>query len=206
MAARLTVAARRPAPPEPGASSAAAESPSLLLYRQSADALFVGSVLICALRPGHSALVMVPPHDHGLPGSMSAKIPAFVGVLGCVVFVALSLSTSAATRFYQWPWFFYWQVLLAAPSQSWLPAALAWPSGALWRMPGRRSHFACRSQPHRRPASPFRPQSLNLALSRSQEYPWPFSASTDSTRSRGTDQADRARRRDLGTMMLLSLR
>jgi O-antigen ligase len=47
--------------------------------------------------------------------------------LAVVGFAALSVSSDSATRFYQWPWFFYWQVLLVAPVAS----------AALWLLGGR---------------------------------------------------------------------
>ena len=49
------------------------------------------------------------------PGSLLMRISAPLGLLAVAVFAALSLNANAATRFYQWPWFFYWQVLLVAP-------------------------------------------------------------------------------------------
>ena len=48
-------------------------------------------------------------------GPLLTKIPALICALALVVFAALSMSTNSATRFYQWPWFFYWQVLVIAP-------------------------------------------------------------------------------------------
>jgi O-antigen ligase len=99
------------------------------------------------------------------PASLPAKIPALLGVLALVVFAALSLSTNAATRFYQWPWFFYWQVLLIAPI-----AAVA--GRLLWR--ARLTRFGgwldggfvlfTTANVIAALLGPFRPQSLNLAL------------------------------------------
>ena len=99
------------------------------------------------------------------PGSLPTKIPASLGVLALVVFAALSLSTKSATRFYQWPWFFYWQVLLIAPI-----AVLA--GRLLWR--ARLARFGSwldgglvlfvAANVITALLSPFRPQSLNLAL------------------------------------------
>ncbi len=44
-----------------------------------------------------------------------------LGVVGAVgLFTVLTLSPDAVTRFYAWPWFFYWQVLLAVPVLGWL--------------------------------------------------------------------------------------
>lgn len=46
---------------------------------------------------------------------------ARLGALGAVGLLAvLTLSPDAVTRFYAWPWFFYWQVLLAVPVLGWL--------------------------------------------------------------------------------------
>ncbi len=98
-------------------------------------------------------------------GSLSAKIPAFAGVLACLVFAALSLSTSSATRFYQWPWFFYWQVLLAAPVAI-LACRLLW-HGRLVRFGGCLDAgliLLVAANLIAALLSPFRPQSLNLAL------------------------------------------
>ena len=99
------------------------------------------------------------------PGSLLTRIPALLGLLALAVFAALSLSTNAATRFYQWPWFFYWQVLLVAPI-----AILAfrlvrgvrlarfggWLDGGLVLLAATNVVAAI--------FSPYRPQSLNAAL------------------------------------------
>lgn len=99
------------------------------------------------------------------PVSLPTKIPAFLGVLALVVFAALSLSTNAATRFYQWPWFFYWQVALIAPiavlaGRLLLRGRLVrfglWLDGGLVLLAVANVTAAL--------CSPFRPQSLNLAL------------------------------------------
>ena len=99
------------------------------------------------------------------PGLLHTKIPAFLGVLACVVSAALSLSTNAATRFYQWPWFFYWQVLLIAPIATLAGRLLwrarlarfgGWLDGGLALLAAANVVAAL--------FSPFRPQSLNLAL------------------------------------------
>lgn len=99
------------------------------------------------------------------PAPQPTKIPAFLGGLALVVFAALSSSPNAATRFYQWPWFFCWQVLLAAPI-----AVLA--GRLLWR--ARLARFGrgldgglvllAAASIFAALLSPFRPQSLNLAL------------------------------------------
>ena len=88
-----------------------------------------------------------------------------LGLLASAVFAALSLCTNAATRFYQWPWFFYWQVLLIAPIAM-LVARLVvgarltrfggWLDGGLVLLAAANLVAAI--------FSPFRPQSLNAAL------------------------------------------
>jgi hypothetical protein len=100
------------------------------------------------------------------PGSFLTRIPAFLGLLAMAVFAALSLSSNAATRFYQWPWFFYWQVLLVAP--------VAILAGRLLAMRRRQTRFggwldgglALLAAANVAAAlfSPFRAQSLNAAL------------------------------------------
>jgi hypothetical protein len=98
-------------------------------------------------------------------GSLSATIPAFFGVIAGLVFAALSLSTNSATRFYQWPWFFYWQVLLVAPIAI-LAGRLLW-RGHLVRFGGWLDAGLILLAAANLAAallSPFRPQSLNLAL------------------------------------------
>jgi len=100
------------------------------------------------------------------PGSLLTRIPALLGLLAMAVFAALSLSTNAATRFYQWPWFFYWQVLLVAP--------VAILAGRLLVMRRSQSRFggwldgglALLAAANVAAAlfSPFRAQSLNAAL------------------------------------------
>ena len=99
------------------------------------------------------------------PGSLPTKIPAFLGGPAFVVFTALSLSTDAATRFYQWPWFFYWQVLLIAPIATLAGRLLCrarlacfggWLDSGLVLLVAANLIAAL--------LSPFRPQSLNLAL------------------------------------------
>jgi O-antigen ligase len=98
-------------------------------------------------------------------GPPLTRIPALLGALAIGVFAALSLSINSATRFYQWPWFFYWQVVLIAP--------IAILAGRLLvsRRPVRFGRWldcglvllaaanVCAAL-----FSPFRPQSLNLAL------------------------------------------
>ena len=98
-------------------------------------------------------------------GTLLTKLPALLGALALVVFAALSMSTNSATRFYQWPWFFYWQVLLIAP--------IAILAGRLF-LCGRLVRFGswldcglvllAATNVIAALASPFRPQSLNLAL------------------------------------------
>ena len=99
------------------------------------------------------------------PGSLPTKIPASLGVLALVVFAALSLSTKSATRFYQWPWFFYWQVLLIAPIAV-LAGRLLWRARLVrfgsWLDGGLVLFVAANVITAL--LSPFRPQSLNLAL------------------------------------------
>ncbi len=100
------------------------------------------------------------------PGSLLSRVPAFLALLALAVFAALSLSTSAATRFYQWPWFFYWQVLLVAPvallagrlvgSRRGLPRFGGWLDGGLGLLVLANLAAAL--------LSPFRPQSLTAAL------------------------------------------
>jgi tetratricopeptide (TPR) repeat protein len=99
------------------------------------------------------------------PGLPPSKIPAYLSVLACVVFAALSLSTNAATRFYQWPWFFYWQMLLVAPIATlagrliWrahLERFGGWTDGGLALLVAANVLAAL--------LSPLRPLSLNLAL------------------------------------------
>lgn len=100
------------------------------------------------------------------PGTLLTRIPAWLGLLAVAAFAALSLSSNAATRFYQWPWFFYWQVLLVTPiailagrllgSRRRLPVFGGWLDAGLvlWAAAGVVSALA----------SPFRWQSLNAAL------------------------------------------
>ena len=100
------------------------------------------------------------------PGSLLMRISAPLGLLAVAVFAALSLNANAATRFYQWPWFFYWQVLLVTP--------IALLAG--WLLAGRRglrrfggwldSGLVLLAAVNVVAAlfSPFRPQSLNAAL------------------------------------------
>ena len=99
------------------------------------------------------------------PGSLLTKIPAFLGWLAFGMFCGLSLSTNAATRFYQWPWFFYWQVLVLAPiailaARLLCGARLArfggWMDAGLGLLAAAAIGSAL--------LSPFRFQSLNLAL------------------------------------------
>jgi O-antigen ligase/tetratricopeptide (TPR) repeat protein len=100
------------------------------------------------------------------PGSLLMRIPVFLGLLGVAVFVALSLSTNAATRFYQWPWFFYWQLLLVTPIALLAGQLLAgrrdvrrfggWLDSGLVLLAAVNVAAAL--------LSPFRPQSLNAAL------------------------------------------
>src|SRR5208283_5262286 len=99
------------------------------------------------------------------PGSLPTKIPALLGGLAFVVFTALSLSTNAATRFYQWPWFFYWQVLLIAPIATLAGRLLC--RARLARFGGWLDHglvLLVAANVIAALFSPFRPQSLNLAL------------------------------------------
>ena len=44
-----------------------------------------------------------------------SRLPLLLVLLAAAAFAALSLNFDAATRFYAWPWFFYWQVLLVTP-------------------------------------------------------------------------------------------
>ena len=100
------------------------------------------------------------------PGSLLTRIPAFLGLLGVAVFAALSLSTNAATRFYQWPWFFYWQMLLVTPiallagrllaGRRGLPRFGGWLDSGLVLLAAVNVVAALLSS--------FRPQSLNVAL------------------------------------------
>jgi len=99
------------------------------------------------------------------PGSLLTRIPALLGLLASAVFAALSLCTNAATRFYQWPWFFYWQVLLVAPIAILVARLVAgarlarfggWLDGGLVLLAAANVVAAI--------FSPFRPQSLNAAL------------------------------------------
>ena len=100
------------------------------------------------------------------PGSPLEKMPRFLGWFAVAVMTALSLSTNSATRFYQWPWFLYWQVLLLIPG-----ALLA---GVLWLRPGTRPRFGgwidgglallIVASLSSALFSPFRAQSLNAAL------------------------------------------
>jgi hypothetical protein len=90
---------------------------------------------------------------------------AALGVLAFAAFAALSMSTDSATRFYQWPWFFYWQLLLIAPIAI-LVCRLLW-SGRLARFGGwLDAGLALLAGASLIDAllSPFRWQSLNLAL------------------------------------------
>jgi len=43
------------------------------------------------------------------------RVVRLLAFLATAVFVALSLTPKSSTRFYAWPWYFYWQVLLSAP-------------------------------------------------------------------------------------------
>ena len=99
------------------------------------------------------------------PGSLLTRIPALLGLLASAVFAALSLCTNAATRFYQWPWFFYWQVLLVAPIAILVARLVAgtrlarfggWLDSGLVLLAVANVVAAI--------FSPFRPQSLNAAL------------------------------------------
>ena len=100
------------------------------------------------------------------PRSLVPRIPALLGLLAAAVFAALSLSTNAATRFYQWPWFFYWQVLLVSPIALLAGRLLAgrpgprrfggWLDSSLGLLAAGNVGAAL--------FSPFRPQSLNAAL------------------------------------------
>jgi hypothetical protein len=100
------------------------------------------------------------------PDSLLTRIPALLGLLAVAVFAALSLSANAATRFYQWPWFFYWQVLLVTPIALLAGRLLAgrrslrrfggWLDSGLVLLAAVNVVAAL--------FSPFRPQSLNAAL------------------------------------------
>jgi O-antigen ligase len=100
------------------------------------------------------------------PGSLLTRISAPLGLLAVAVFAALSLNANAATRFYQWPWFFYWQVLLVAP--------VAILAGRMLAMRRSQSRFGgwldsglvllAAVNVVAALFSPFRPQSLNAAL------------------------------------------
>ena len=51
----------------------------------------------------------------GRPRTVLSRLPRPLAFLAAAAFAALSLNYDAATRFYAWPWFGYWQVLLVAP-------------------------------------------------------------------------------------------
>jgi hypothetical protein len=99
-------------------------------------------------------------------GTLLTKLPALLGALALVVFAALSMSTNSATRFYQWPWFFYWQTLLvsAVALLAWrllagrraLPRFGGWLDAGLGLLAAANIVAAL--------LSPLRPQSLNAAL------------------------------------------
>ena len=100
------------------------------------------------------------------PGSLLTRIPALLGLFAVAVFAALSLNANAATRFYQWPWFFYWQVLLVTPIALLAGRLLAGRRG-LQRFGGwLDSGLVLLAAVNVVAAlfSPFRPQSLNAAL------------------------------------------
>ena len=100
------------------------------------------------------------------PGSLLSRVPAGLALLAAAAFAALSLSTDAATRFYQWPWYFYWQVLLIAPiatlagrlvaARRALPRFGGWLDAGLGLLVLANLAAAL--------LSPFRPQSLNAVL------------------------------------------
>ncbi|MDE3084017.1 MAG: O-antigen ligase family protein, partial [Verrucomicrobiota bacterium] len=98
-------------------------------------------------------------------GSLLTRLCRFLGSLAAMMFAALSFSSSAVTRFYQWPWFFYWQLLLVAPvailgfrllSGRHLPRFGGGLDAGLGLLAAINFVAALRS--------PFRPQSLNAAL------------------------------------------
>ena len=57
----------------------------------------------------------VEPMTDGRPSTLLSRLPPLLAVLAALIFATLSLNFDAATRFYAWPWFFYWQVLLVTP-------------------------------------------------------------------------------------------
>ena len=93
------------------------------------------------------------------------QIPALLGALSAAVFLALSMSPNAATRFFQWPWFFYSQVLLVTPIA--ILAGRLLLRGRLTRFgPWLDAGLGLLAAANVAAAlfSPFSPQSLNLAL------------------------------------------
>ncbi|MFA5057846.1 MAG: O-antigen ligase family protein, partial [Opitutaceae bacterium] len=102
----------------------------------------------------------------GRPSTLLTKFFSSLALLAAALFTALSLNFNAATRFYAWPWFFYWQVLLVAPV-----VILAWNLLA-GRTPLQRFGgwldaglvLLAAGSVVSALFSPFRPQSLNAAL------------------------------------------
>jgi O-antigen ligase len=102
----------------------------------------------------------------GRPSTLLTRLPSFLAVLAAAAFTALSLNFNAATRFYAWPWFFYWQVLLTVP-----PVILTW-SLLAGRAPLRRFGgwldaglvLLAAASVASALFSSFRPQGLNAAL------------------------------------------
>jgi O-antigen ligase len=101
----------------------------------------------------------------GRPRTVLRRLPLPLALLATAAFAALSLNFDAATRFYAWPWFFYWQVLLVAPIAVLAGRLLA---GRPWARFGGALDAGCGLLAAAAVGSawfsPFRWQSLNAAL------------------------------------------
>ncbi|HTT58380.1 MAG TPA: hypothetical protein VMF63_14800, partial [Opitutaceae bacterium] len=101
----------------------------------------------------------------GRPRTLLSRLPRPLALLAAAAFAALSLNFDAATRFYAWPWFAYWQGLLAVPIALLAGRLLAAPPGA--RFGGVLDAglgLLAAAAVAAAALSPFRWQSLNAAL------------------------------------------
>ena len=101
----------------------------------------------------------------GRPRTVLSRLPRPLALLATAAFAALSLNFDAATRFYAWPWFGYWQGLLVVPIALLAGRLLA---GRPWVRFGGALDAGCGLLAAAAVAaaafSPFRWQSLNAAL------------------------------------------
>jgi len=101
----------------------------------------------------------------GRPRTLLSRLPRPLALLAAAAFAALSLNFDAATRFYAWPWFGYWQGLLVVPIALLAGRLLAARPGARF---GGALDAGCGLLAAAAVAaatlSPFRWQSLNAAL------------------------------------------